>query len=147
MSWLDIDALDAVRGADTRDKTAGEALTIAADYLRRREPLPPELADYLAGAFEMTAAKDTAHQGPALLRELGIEVQNRRPVNVDAFDLAIFVDVESDGKSERKRILAAAERWDVSESTVRGLLPEGRRMVDEEARDQALHNIAQRDTD
>lgn len=147
MSWLDIDALDAVRGAHTRDKTAGDALTIAADYLRRREPLPPELADYLADAFKFAAAKDEPHQGTALLRELGLEVENRRPVNVDAFDLALFVDDKENGKSDRQRILAAAEQWNVSEGTVRGLLPEGRGMVAEHARDQALHDIAQRDTD
>lgn len=140
MSWLDIDALDAARGAHTRDKTAADALTIAADYLRRREPLPPELADYLADAFELAAAKDEPHQGTALLRELGIDAENRRPVNVDAFDLALFVDDKKNGRSERQRILAAAEQWNVSESTARGLLPEGRRMVAEHVRDQMQAN-------
>ncbi len=143
--WPDFDALNAVRNAHTTAKTGGDALRLAADYLRRREPLPPVLADYLADAFEVAALKPVENQAEALALELGLMALNRRPVAVLPWDIAMFVDDADNGPTERQRILSAVQRFDVSETTVRRLLKLGRAEVAEEARDQAEFNLMMQD--
>ncbi|MGP9647574.1 hypothetical protein ACT3R8_11550 [Halomonas sp. AOP42-C2-23] len=138
---FDVAAFEATSKAHTTARTAADALQIAAEYLRRREPLPPILGDYLADAFETAAAKPLDNQGAVLLRELGMKAENRRPSHIIPFDVALFVDNKNNGKSERQRIIAAAKKFDVSETTVRRLLTTGRQDVEEEAREQALFNI------
>lgn len=145
---IDLEADDAIAGASTDAKTAPEALRIAAGYMRRRELLPPALADYLASAFEVAALKPEGHQANALALELGLMAQNRRPSAVRPWDVAEFVDDLENGNTERQRMLAAMNRFKVSEGTIRRLLPSGRaaceeymRLQEEEARDHAEHNI------
>lgn len=138
---FDAAAYEATSKAHTTAHTAGDALQIAADYLRRHEPLPPILGDYLANAFESSAAKPLENQGAVLLRELGLGAENRRPTPANPFDVALCVDDKGNGKSERQRILTAANAFDISETTVRRLLKEGRPEVEEHVRDQALCQI------
>lgn len=126
---FDPEAAEAVRNAHTDAKTASEALRIAAGYLRRREPLPPVLADYLAGAFEVAALKPSENQTEALGLELGLMALNRRPVAVSSWEVAQHVDDIHNGPTERQRILSAVDRFDIAETTVRRLLKEGREVL------------------
>lgn len=138
---IDVDAMDAIAGVHTEAKTAAEALSIAAEYMRARKRLPPSLEDYLAEAFEVTALKEKKHQGTALLRELGIEAQNRRPVAATSWEVAEYVDDAQNGTSERQRILGACQYFGISATTARRLLPDGRAAWEDHARDQAEHAI------
>jgi len=128
---FDADAAEAVGKAHTEAKTAPEALRIAAAYLRRREPLPPILADYLADAFEIAALKPAESQVEALALELGLMALNRRPVAVPAWEVAMHVDDTNNGTTERQRILSAVNRFDIAETTARRLLKEGRNVLAE----------------
>lgn len=125
---------EAVRGAHTEAKTAGEALSIASQYLRKREVMPPELADYVADAFEIASLKPKENQSEALLLELGLMALNRRPVAVPRWEVAMFVDDNDNGPTERQRILAAAANFDIGETTARRLLELGREDLEEVAR-------------
>lgn len=132
---FDVDAYEATSKAHTRAETAADALEIAVDYLRSREPLPPILADYLADAFEVAAAKaDLKQQGDALLEELGLKALNRRPVAVNDWEVAQFVDDPENGDSERKRITAAAKHFGISKTTVRRRMKKGRKALEEHER-------------
>jgi len=128
---FDADAAEAVSKAHTEAKTAPESLRIAAAYLRRREPLPPILADYLADAFEIAALKPAESQAEALALELGLMALNRRPVAVPAWEVAMYVDDTDNGVSERQRILSASRRFKIAETTARRLLNEGRKLLAE----------------
>lgn len=123
---FDLKVLDAVSGAHSSEKTAIKALELAAQYLRRREVMPPMLADYLADAFEMAALKRPGYQSDALLTELGMKALNRRPANISAFEVALFVDDLDHGTTERQRIYKAMQAFGVSEGTVRRYLKKGR---------------------
>lgn len=138
---FDVAASEAMRGAHTTARTAADVLEIAARYLRQRKPLPPALADYLADAFETSAAKPLDNQGAVLLRELGIKAENRRPTHAAPFELALFVDDKSNGNSERQRIMAAVREFGIAETTVRRFLIKGRQDVEDEAYEQALAQI------
>ena len=128
---FDLAAYDAVEGSDSEAKTAADALRIAADYLRRREPMPPVLADYLADAFEVATMKPEAYQVEALALELGLMALNRRRASVRPWVVALFVDDEASGNTERQRILAAMDRFGVAETTARRFLKEGRAILTE----------------
>lgn len=129
---FDLAAFEAVAGADSEARTAPDAMRIAAGYLRRREPLPPILADYLADAFEVAAAKSEDRQAEALALELGLMALNRRRTAVRPWEVALFVE-DAQGPTERQRILAAADHFGIAETTARRLLKEGRAMLEEVA--------------
>lgn len=128
---FDLAAHEAVTLADSEAKTAGDALRIAAGYMRRREPLPPVLADWLADAFEITALKPEGYQAEALALELGLMALNRRRAAVRPWEVALYVDDLDNGSTERQRVLAAADCFDVAETTARRYLKEGRLVLAE----------------
>lgn len=72
-------AADAIGRAPSDPGAATEVLRIAAGYLRRGEPLPANLADYLADAIEAAMAKPAEHRLSALGLELNLTASNRRP--------------------------------------------------------------------
>jgi hypothetical protein len=130
---FDLAAFESVSKADSREQTAGDALRIAAGYLRRREPLPPVLADYLADAFEAAAREPEENQIEVLALSLGLMALNRRRAAVRAWEVAQFVDDAGNGPTERQRILSAVEKFGIAETTARRLLKEGRAILAEVA--------------
>lgn len=76
---IDLVAFEHICAAPSDPDEAANALLLAADYLRRREALPDNLADYLADALESAALKPAAHRADALARELHLTSGNRRP--------------------------------------------------------------------
>lgn len=128
---FDLAAYEAVSAADSDARTAGDALRIAAGYLRRREALPPVLADWLADAFEVAVLKPQEYQTEALALELGLMALNRRRAAVRPWEVAMFVDDEDNGNTERQRILAAADRFGIAETTARRHLKGGREVLAE----------------
>jgi len=114
---LDLNEFDAVWRAEINPDKAAEALRFAAVYLRRREPLPDYLADWLADAFESAAAKPAKHRGKALAHELGLQAMNRRP-KAHWYDVGSAVAwAMSKGHSQNTAAEYAANKFDVSEAT------------------------------
>lgn len=96
-----------------KDPAAGARLLLtAADYLRRGEALPAELAEFFAGAFEVAAHKQTEAERVKMLgRELGL-VRERvgRPKKAtveDAEAIDIAVRFSDDSKGTRAEIVQA----------------------------------------
>lgn len=77
-----------------KDPAAGARLMLtAADYLRRGEALPAELAEFFAGAFEVAAHKQTEAERVKMLgRELGLvreRVGRPKKGDVEGFELML----------------------------------------------------------
>lgn len=129
------DIAELIHKAATDDAQApARLLEIASEYLRNREALPPMLADYLADAFEVSAAKrDQQDQLAALGVELGLRALNRRPSQVSAYDVQSFVDNDQAGSdnAKLKRLHSTYTRQGitVSLSTLRNLLKDGRNAI------------------
>ena len=71
---------DAIRLAPASTEYAVKVLMLAADLMRKRQPLPYELADYLAGAFEAAMAKkQDTEKVKSLALELNLSALNARP--------------------------------------------------------------------
>ncbi|MBU0556677.1 MAG: hypothetical protein KKD64_15380 [Alphaproteobacteria bacterium] len=119
---------------------ANELQRIAARYLKARELMPDELADYIAHAFiHANAATDNA-DGRKVVQDriarlahgLGMSRNEGRPrVPVSKFDLALTVAQHGEVFSETtlKRTLARA--YGISESTARTRIKEAKRKVAE----------------
>lgn len=74
---------------------AAKALLIAARYLRENKPLPWILRTYLAGALEASMPKPKGEpRNTALLRELHLAAQNRRPVKPLWFEIGHMMEQE-----------------------------------------------------
>ncbi len=120
MARLDFDVRvhDALRRADADPDAAAEALLIAADYLRRGEPLPRLLVEHLAGAIEAAMGKPAARRGSELLHELKLTARNRRPAS-DWLDVgAAFEQLVDDGASDTAAKTRVAADFGISETTV-----------------------------
>jgi hypothetical protein len=141
--WLiDEAATAAVQGAHSSGKTAMEALSIAARYMRKHEQMPRVLEDYLASAIEAASLKQAEYQGRALLRELGIEAENRRPANLDDIGIVEFIDTQiKRGQSERQSIINAAAHFQASKETIRKRLKLGRLAIAQEMQEEAEFQI------
>jgi len=115
---LDIAAFDAVWRADIDPEQAAEALRIAAGYLRRREPLPDDLADWLADAFESTALKPAKNRAHTLAVELRLKALNRRP-KAHWFDVGAFMHraMTRLDMSQTAAAQAAANKFGIVEAT------------------------------
>lgn len=110
-------AADYLGAAPHDPEAAASALLLAAEYLRAGEPVPDNLADWLAGALESAALKPAAARAGALARELHLTAGNRRPVACwlevgGAFDLLVL-----DGKSQNAAKAEIARRFGIDEST------------------------------
>lgn len=125
LSHIDARAFEALRRAKADPDAAAKALEIAAEYLRAREPLPHDLADWLADAFESAAAKPPENRADMLAMELLLRSLNRRPARADWIDVGQFVD-DHPAESERQRLLAACTAFNISETTARRLLKQWR---------------------
>jgi hypothetical protein len=84
-------------GADA----AAQLLTHAAKYLRKRERMPDELADYVADAFMRAARKPADTRAKRLTDWLNLTANNRRKANVP-FAVAVEVVKRNPGASQNE---------------------------------------------
>lgn len=114
------DGFDLVMRAEANPDAAAEVLLLAAEYMRRGEALPVHVADHLAGAFEAAMRKPKRNRGQALLLELHITAANRRPTDVDWYELGKrFDELLSEGSSESEAGSQVAVEFKISESTAK----------------------------
>lgn len=83
---------EAIRLAPTDPDKAAEVLVIAAEFLRSGRPMPLELVDYVAGAFHAAMLKPEQHRARALLLELNLAVDGRRPRGFDWMDALKIIE-------------------------------------------------------
>ena len=116
---FDAIACEAIKRSKLENQGAVDALRIAAEYLRRREALPDNLADWLADAIEASMGKPDKENGRALLLELGLTAANRRPA-ADWIEVSTHWDrLVSDGMSKIQARAATAAAFDIDETTVK----------------------------
>jgi hypothetical protein len=107
-----------IRRAQINGDDAAKALLILAQYLRTGEPVPSNLAKYLADAIEASMAKDGKTRASELLVELGLKAKNRRII-ADWLEIGCTVEEQLDsGKSKFNAFLDVAEMFGISEKTV-----------------------------
>lgn len=107
---------------------AVELLGIAAAYLKARQPMPDDLADYVADAFAGAAAISQGENGrrveddrtAALVRMLGLKRSANRPAKPTP-DGAIIAAIAMHGDriSETQMAKALTRTTDIRESTAR----------------------------
>lgn len=86
----------AIRLAPADSEWAAIVLRLAAEQLRQRKPLPIELADYLADAFETSMSKAPGARAQQLALELHLKALNKRPSAVGWIDVYPIMEANSD---------------------------------------------------
>lgn len=114
---IDFAAFDAISSAPSDPEAAAAVLLIAVGYLRRGEPLPENLARYLADALESAALKPAPQRGRALALELHLEAGNRRPAGNTLAIGQAFDALMCDGTSQNEVRAQIAADFGISEST------------------------------
>lgn len=114
---FDPQASEAIARAESDPDQAAEALRIAAGYLRRREVVPDNVADWLADAIDCAMHKPEAHRARALALELGLAALNWRPA-ADWLDVGKFMDDMIDaGANQTTAARQAAVEFNIVEAT------------------------------
>jgi len=99
----------AVCRAPADPEEAAKALLIVVRYLRENKPLPWILRTYLARAIEVSMAKPTGDlRNSALLRELHLTAENRRPVKVLWFEVSNLMTQELQKHHGKQNMAAKA---------------------------------------
>ena len=115
-----------LRRVDNDPHAAAELLTVAADYLKAREPMPDALADYLAHAFRRAATAPQPGDGKRIEDErisrlaegLCLKRREGRPrAKIPKGDVALTVAVFGEDQSETKLKTDLAAAHDVSTGT------------------------------
>ena len=119
---LDYRVSDCLGRAESSSDAAAQALLFAAEYLRAGESLPVDLIDYLAGAIEAAMVKPAASRGRALLHELKLTAQNRRPADADWYVVGQrFDELRRAGESQNASASQIAVEFGIGESTAKRL--------------------------
>lgn len=117
---LDARATELLARTEANPETAAQVLLLAAEYMRAGKPLPDDLAEHIAGAFEAAMHKPLDKRGKALLLELHITAPNCRPADVDWYDLGqSFQALINAGKNKSEAALQISVDFNVSESTAK----------------------------
>lgn len=119
---FDVRVSECVKRAESSPDAAAQALLFAAEYLRAGEALPVDLIDYLAGAIEAAMVKPAASRGRALLNELKLTAQNRRPVDADWYAVGQRFDELMRAKQSRNASASqVGVEFGIGESTAKRL--------------------------
>lgn len=119
---LDFRVSDCLQRAASSPDAAAQALLFAAEYLRAGESLPVDLVEHLAGAIEAAMVKPAASRGRALLRELKLTAENRRPADADWYQVGIrFDELLRTGESQNASASQVAVEFGIGESTAKRL--------------------------
>lgn len=117
---FDADAVMLLSQAEADSDAAAKVLLLAAQYMRRGETLPEDVAQHLAGAFEAAMAKDAKHRGRELLRELHLAARNRRPAKANWLEVGgRFQELMSQGNSQGASSAQTAVEFKISEATAK----------------------------
>jgi hypothetical protein len=119
---FDIEAAILWERAEANADAAADFLLRAAEHLRNSKDVPTDIVEALAGAFEAAMVKPQPDRGKALLRELRLTAGNRRPVDVDWFQLGRRIDVLTNtGHNLHQAALILQDELDIDVSTVKRL--------------------------
>ena len=125
MEFLTLKLENALDLADADPEQAAVVLREAAGFLRKGEPLPFQLAIYLADAFERSMSKVPSFRGSELLINLRLKANNRRRVAVNLEYLGRdFEKCLNSKMSVLEAQLHVGELYKISESTVKRLFDE-----------------------
>ena len=125
MEFLPIKLETALDLADADPEQAAVVLREAAGFLRKGEPLPFQLAIYLADAFERSMSKVPSVRGSELLINLRLKANNRRRVAVNLEYLGRdFEKCLNSKMSVLEAQLHVGELYKISESTAKRLFDE-----------------------
>ena len=124
---------DVIGLAPADAEKAAEVLLLAAKLLRDRQPLPYELADYLADAFEASMNKTPELRVKHLAFELNLHAKNKRPSKIQWID-AYRIMVANGDLSRSKQINLISKKYHVSESHARRQLTIAEKAVIESER-------------
>lgn len=104
---------------------AWDQLRYLAGLLRDRQPIPDDLADYLAGAIEATEGKDLPDKAKAkaFTDELELTANNRRKAEIDTRDVQVERDF-GDDPSQNAFAARVAGIYQVTPSTILNRLRE-----------------------
>lgn len=117
---LDVRGIELLNRVEANPDAAAEVLLLAAEYMRAGKPLPDDIAEHLAGAFEAAMCKPQKMRGKALLRELHLTAGNRRPADVDRYALGQrFDNLVAAGKSENAAASQVGVEYRVDDSTAK----------------------------
>ena len=94
---------DAILAASADPEQAAKVLLLAARLMRDRQPLPYQLADYLANAFEKSIDQPIELRVQNLAFELNLKSRNKRPSKF-GWLAAHQIMVASEGKSRSEII-------------------------------------------
>lgn len=108
---------EAISSAPSDPEAAAALLLQAVGYLRRGEPLPENLARYLADALESAALKPAPQRGAALAIELHLAAGNRRPAGDPLAIGQAFGALIDAGESQNAAKAQIAVNFGISEST------------------------------
>ncbi len=118
LSFFDRRVFEAMQRAPSDPDEAAQLLTLAAEYLRKSKPMPHDLADFIAGAFEIAAAKQPKERARCLGHELHLTAQNRRPVKAGYLEVGqAFERMMDEGNSQNQAKECVAADFEISEST------------------------------
>lgn len=98
---------------------AWDQLRNLARLLRDRQPIPDELADFLADAIEATEGKDLPDKAKAkaLTDELELTANNRRKIDIEPRDVQLERDF-GDDPSQNAFASRVADIYQVTPSTI-----------------------------
>lgn len=117
---LDVRGIELLNRVEANPDAAAEVLLLAAEYMRAGKPLPDDIAEHLAGAFEAAMCKPQKMRGKALLRELHLTAGNRRPADVDWYALGQrFDDLVAAGNSENAAASQVGVEFGIDDSTAK----------------------------
>jgi hypothetical protein len=123
------------QNADSDPDAAAQALLVFARRVKNREPLKPEVAAFIADAFEKSMTLPQKQRGAALLRALKLTYGGRRPVKANYYHVGKEFDrLTESGEKRSGAIIELALRYEIDESTVVRLLKEYREGVEEDDR-------------
>ena len=117
---IDFDAMELLSRAESHPEAAAEAIRLAAKYIRREQPLPSGLKEWIANALDDAALKPAAYRAKALTDALCLTANNRRPAG-NWFDIGHEFDgFMSEGKYTINSVANfIAEKHSIDPSTAR----------------------------
>jgi hypothetical protein len=117
---FNIDAAILWDRAEASADVAASFLLMAAQHLRNSNDVPLEIVEPLAGAIEAAMLKPQKERGKSLLLELRLTALNRRPVDVDWFQLGRrFDELTGSGHSHNEAASIIGVELNISESSAK----------------------------
>lgn len=115
---IDLRAVDHQIMAEADPAAAAQLLLLVAEYLRKREAVPDNIADYIARAIEEAMRAPVKERSKALGDNLHLSTNNRRPAKVSYIDVGeAFDSLLEKGESKNVAKMETSILFKISEST------------------------------